>query len=91
MKASKKPWAIALRIAPYPGPFVGNDLSTLTIVKEASRLIQEAKNHEVNLDEFQLDFDCAKKKLNGYHLGTSCTSGRSTAQIRDYDASILAG
>jgi hypothetical protein len=68
MKASKKPWAIALRIAPYPGPFVGNDLSTLTIVKEASRLIQEAKNHEVNLDEFQLDFDCAQKKLAGYQI-----------------------
>jgi hypothetical protein len=66
MKASKKPWAIALRIAPYPGPFVGDDLSTLTIVKEASRLIQEAENHAVDLDEFQLDFDCAQKKLAGY-------------------------
>jgi uncharacterized protein DUF3142 len=68
MKASKKPWAMAFRIAPYPGPFVGDDLATLTIVKEASRLVEEAKNHEVNLDEFQLDFDCAQKKLAGYQI-----------------------
>jgi uncharacterized protein DUF3142 len=68
IKMLKKPCAIALRIAPYQGPFVANDLATANLVKEAARLIQEAKDNGVNLDEFELDFDCAQTKLAGYQI-----------------------
>jgi Protein of unknown function (DUF3142) len=66
LKSLKKSVSLALRIDPYSGPFVENDLPAVTIVSEAKRLIQEAKAHQLNLDELQLDFDCPQKKLAGY-------------------------
>src|SRR6516162_11917103 len=49
LKSLKKPVALALRIEPYPGPFVEHDLATTTIVNDATMLIQEAKAHRLNL------------------------------------------
>jgi hypothetical protein len=68
LKSLKKPVALALRIEPYPGPFVEHDLATTTIVNDATMLIQEAKAHRLNLSELQLDFDCPQKKLAGYEI-----------------------
>jgi hypothetical protein len=68
LKSSKKPVALALRIDPYPGPFVEDDLAATTIVNEATLLIQEANAHRLNLSELQLDFDCPQKKLAGYEI-----------------------
>jgi hypothetical protein len=63
LEGLKKPVALALRIEPYPGP-----LAAMTIVREATRLIQDAKAHRLNLSELQLDFDCPQKKLAGYEI-----------------------
>jgi Protein of unknown function (DUF3142) len=68
LKSLKKPVALALRIEPYPGPFVERDLAGTTIVNEAALLIQEAKAHQLILSELQLDFDCPQKKLAGYEI-----------------------
>jgi hypothetical protein len=68
LRSLKKPVALALRIEPYPGPFVEHDLATTTIVNEATSLIQEANAHRLNLRELQLDFDCPQKKLAGYEI-----------------------
>ncbi len=66
LKSLKKSVSLALRIDPYSGPFVEHELAAATIVSEANRLIQEAKAHQLDLDELQLDFDCPQKKLAGY-------------------------
>jgi hypothetical protein len=68
LKSLKKPVALALRIDPYPGPFVEHDLAATTIVNEATLLIQEANAHRLNLSELQVDFDCPQKKLAGYEI-----------------------
>jgi len=66
LKNLKKPVAIALRVAPYPGPFSATDNAGLHLIQQASSLLAEAQNHGIKLSEFQLDFDCAQKKLDGY-------------------------
>ena len=68
LKSLKKPVALALRIEPYPGPFIERDLAATTIVNEATMLIQAAKAHRLNLSELQLDFDCPQRKLAGYEI-----------------------
>lgn len=66
LKESKKPVAIALRVAPFAGPFAGDDEVLRTITGVAGSLLSEARNHAVKVNELQLDFDCAQKKLAGY-------------------------
>ncbi len=66
LKSACKPCALALRIAPYPGPFSGDDATTQAITGEAASLLREAKAHGVTLSEFQIDFDCGQRKLAGY-------------------------
>lgn len=56
--------SLALRVAPWPGPF--DDASAKPVVDEALHLLSEAKAHAVACTELQLDFDCAQKKLAGY-------------------------
>ena len=68
LKDSKKPVAIALRIAPFPGPFGSDDLPVRHIAETAKSLLAAARAHGVELSEFQLDFDCAEKKLNWYRI-----------------------
>jgi hypothetical protein len=66
LKRLQKSVALALRIEPYPGPFLSHGPAVGAIIQEATRLISEAKANEVNLSELQLDFDCPQKKLAGY-------------------------
>ncbi len=68
LKTLKKPVALAIRIDPYPGPFLEYDQAATTIVNEAARLIHEAKTNQLGLSELQLDFDCPQKKLAGYKV-----------------------
>lgn len=58
--------SIALRVAPFAGPFRADDAPIRTIADLARQLIEEAGAHDVKLEEFQLDFDCARKNLTGY-------------------------
>jgi hypothetical protein len=68
LKSLKKPVALALRIEPYPGPFVEHDLAATAIADEATLLTQKAKARQLNLSELELDFDCPQRKLAGYEI-----------------------
>jgi hypothetical protein len=57
---------IALRIAPYSGPFLSDDATARFIVGVAKSLVDLAASRGVVLSEFQIDFDCAKKNLCAY-------------------------
>jgi hypothetical protein len=68
LKNAAKPISLALRVAPYPGPFSKDDSTAKRISDVAKSLITSASAHGLNVSEFQLDFDCAQKKLSGYSL-----------------------
>jgi hypothetical protein len=68
LKNARKPIALALRVAPYPGPFSRDDPAAKFIIEVAKSLIRDAASHQLEVSEFQFDFDCAQKKLNGYSL-----------------------
>lgn len=68
LHAAKKPLSIALRVAPFAGPFVSDDAAMRTIKQTAISLLTEAKNHGVAINEFQLDFDCAQRRLSAYRI-----------------------
>ncbi len=67
LRELRQPVGIAMRIAPWPGPF---DEATITqeLVSQAKALLERAKQEQVPCAEFQIDFDCAQKKLEGYAL-----------------------
>ena len=58
--------SIALRIAPYSGPFEGDDTTARFIVDVAKSLVDLAASHGIALREFQIDFDCAQKDLHEF-------------------------
>jgi hypothetical protein len=58
--------SIALRIAPYPGPFVTDDTTARFIVGVAKSLVDLAADNGIALREFQIDFDCAQKDLREF-------------------------
>ena len=68
LKNARKPIALALRVAPYPGPFSRDDHAAKFIAEVAKSLLTDAASHQLDVSEFQFDFDCAQKKLNGYSL-----------------------
>ena len=61
-----KPVSVAMRIAPYAGPFEDSGAVMDFLVATARSLVASATTAQVPLAEFQLDFDCAQKKLAGY-------------------------
>lgn len=63
--------SIALRVAPFAGPFRADDAPARTIVEVAKRLLDDARAHNVELEEFQFDFDCAQKNLGAYRAWLS--------------------
>jgi hypothetical protein len=67
----RRPPALALRVAPFPGPFASDDAAARRIVEAAQALLGEARRHGVEPAEFQLDFDCAQRKLAGYSVWLS--------------------
>ncbi len=68
LKRSKTPCSVALRIAPFSGPFAADDANAEFIVTMARSLVDTAGTRGVKLEEFQIDFDCAQKNLAGYRL-----------------------
>jgi len=61
-----KPITVALRVAPYGGPFARDDANAQFITTTANSLLDDAANHNAKIAGFQLDFDCAQKNLAGY-------------------------
>jgi uncharacterized protein DUF3142 len=66
VKKQTKHCSVALRIAPFAGPFHSDDAPARAIVDLAKQLLNDARAHDVNLEEFQFDFDCAQKDLGRY-------------------------
>ncbi len=66
LKQSSRPFGIALRIKPYTGPFASESRTTKLLADIISDLLQSAQNAGLKPSEFQIDFDCAESKLNGY-------------------------
>jgi Protein of unknown function (DUF3142) len=58
--------AIALRVSPFAGPFRTDNAVAHVIVDLAKELMNESRIHGVELEEFQFDFDCARKNLSAY-------------------------
>jgi hypothetical protein len=66
VKRQTKHCSVALRIAPFAGPFREDDAAARAIADLAKQLLSDARAHDVNLEEFQFDFDCAQKNLGSY-------------------------
>ncbi len=62
----KKPVSLGLRVAPFPGPFEIDNAPIRAIGEIAGSFLDAANKKGVTLAEFQLDFDCAQRKLAGY-------------------------
>jgi Protein of unknown function (DUF3142) len=58
--------SVALRVAPFAGPFRTDDTPARTIVDVTKEILGDARAHQVKIEEFQFDFDCAQKNLGGY-------------------------
>jgi hypothetical protein len=63
--------SVALRVAPFAGPFRADDGRARMIVDVAKRLLDDARTHAVKIEEFQFDFDCAQKNLGLYRTWLS--------------------
>jgi Protein of unknown function (DUF3142) len=58
--------SVALRVAPFAGPFRTDDTPAQTIVDVTKEILGDARAHQVKIEEFQFDFDCAQKSLGSY-------------------------
>jgi hypothetical protein len=63
--------SIALRVAPFAGPFRAADMPARVIADVAKQLLDDAAAHDVKIEEFQFDFDCAQKSLGAYRTWLS--------------------
>ena len=63
VRALRKPVSIVMRIADHAGPFAEADEKTAFIAAQAAELLRRVRSEGVSCEEFQLDFDCAQKKL----------------------------
>jgi hypothetical protein len=68
LKSHEVSCSIALRIAPYPGPFVAHDTAAQFIIDVAKSLVDLAASHGIVLSEFQIDFDCPQRNLQAYRV-----------------------
>jgi hypothetical protein len=62
---------LALRIAPYAGPFSKDDAIGRYLQKLACTLVNDARKSGCQVTELQVDFDCAESKLEGYRVWVS--------------------
>jgi hypothetical protein len=68
LKITHRPVGIALRIGGFAGPFTATDQTTAFLAQLATTLIVEARSNGIIASEFQIDFDCAASKLDGYRI-----------------------
>jgi hypothetical protein len=63
--------SVALRVAPFSGPFRADDTPARVIIDVAKQLLDDSAAHGVKIEEFQFDFDCAQKNLGAYRTWLS--------------------
>jgi hypothetical protein len=66
VKRQSKHCSIALRVSPFAGPFRADDAAARTIIDLTRELLSGAREHNVDVEELQFDFDCARKNLGAY-------------------------
>jgi len=66
LRQTGKPIGLALRIGVFFGTFATKDSRTVYLASLSRELVSEAKAHDLQPVELQLDFDCAESKLDGY-------------------------
>ena len=65
LRRLNRPACIAMRIAPFPGPF-DDAAEQQALTGYAKQLLDRCAKEGLACEEFQIDFDCAQKKLDGY-------------------------
>jgi len=68
LAATHRPIGIALRIGGYAGPFAPDGRVTDFLATLATTFPAEARSNGMAASEFQIDFDCAASKLDGYRV-----------------------
>jgi hypothetical protein len=68
LKAWGKPVGAAMRVSPFAGPFAADDEVIRSLCDTARGVVADASRTGLKLEEVQLDFDCAQKKLAAYRL-----------------------
>ena len=68
LRATHRPIGIALRINGYAGPFAAAGRTSSFLCQLANALIAEARTNGISPSEFQIDFDSAASKLDGYRI-----------------------
>lgn len=63
-----RPVGLALRVDPYPGPFLKDDGAIRAITDLARETLADARRHGIEPVELHFDFDCAESKLDGYRV-----------------------
>jgi hypothetical protein len=63
--------SVALRVAPFAGPFRTDDAPARVIAGVAKQLLGDATAHDVKIEDFHFDFDCAQKNLGTYRTWLS--------------------
>jgi hypothetical protein len=66
LQAAQTLIGLSLRIGAYPGPFRKEGEPIETLADLSSSLIAQAQASGLSPQEFQIDFDCAESKLDGY-------------------------
>lgn len=59
---------IALRVGSFHGPFAPDDATARFLRRTARECLDEATKSRVAVAEFQIDFDCAERHLDGYRV-----------------------
>lgn len=78
LAATRRPVGIALRVDGYSGPFATNNHAATFLRQLATALIAEARTNGITPSEFQIDFDCAASKLDGYRVWVEMIRGAVT-------------
>jgi len=66
LASTHRPVGIALRVGGFAGPFMAEDRVTALLGQLATTFLAEARSNGIAASEFQIDFDCAASKLDGY-------------------------
>lgn len=61
-----RPCSVALRVGTWAGPFEASAAATVQVRSSARELVDAFRGAGVEVAEFQIDFDCAESRLEGY-------------------------
>ncbi len=59
---------IALRVGSFAGPFEADDATTRFLLGAARDCLRTAQAAGIQVAEFQIDFDCSERRLDGYRI-----------------------